>query len=258
MNKLKDFIQNRIMKNLTPAVKYLVLINIGVSFLCLLFELIFGYELQFYISAYPTYSENFHFYQLFTFLFAHSTNPTHLVFNVLYLLLFAPFFERKLGFWKFIIAYFVCAWIGFIFINYSYYQDKEIVEKRIIATGINPKTIRLNDRHVVDNAFFATLNEKQKIAVEEYNYVTSKTNGASGALFGFVVFYLVLNIFNFKKIVYTLLGIELIYSNIDSFLEPSSLINGSCLAHFGGMLGGLLFVGYYWCYYKRRTKPILE
>jgi hypothetical protein len=152
----------------------------------------------------------------------------------------------------------VCAWIGFIFINYSYYQDKEIVEKRIIATGINPKTIRLNDRHVVDNAFFATLNEKQKIAVEEYNYVTSKTNGASGALFGFVVFYLVLNIFNFKKIVYTLLGIELIYSNIDSFLEPSSLINGSCLAHFGGMLGGLFFILYYWLYQKRRIKPILE
>jgi hypothetical protein len=72
----------------------------------------------------------------------------------------------------------VSAWIGFIFVNYSYYQDKEIVEKRIIATGINPKTIRLNERHEVDNAFFATLNEKQKIAVEEYNYVTSKTNGA--------------------------------------------------------------------------------
>jgi membrane associated rhomboid family serine protease len=258
MKKLKDFIQNRIMKNLTPAVKYLVLINIGVFLLCLLFELIFGYELQFYISTYPTYSEHFHFYQLFTFLFVHSTNPTHLVFNVLYLLIFAPFFERKLGFRKFIIAYFVCAWIGFIFINYSYYQDKEIVEKRIIATGINPKTIRLNDRHEVDNAFFATLNEKQKIAVEEYNYVTSKTNGASGALFGYITFYLFLNILNFRKIIFNALGFYLLYSNLEVFLEPSSLMNGSCLAHFGGMLGGLLFILYYWLYQKRRINPILE
>jgi membrane associated rhomboid family serine protease len=258
MNKITIFIQNRIVKNITPAVKYIVLINIGVSLLCLLFELIFGYELQFYISAYPTYSEHFQLYQLFTFLFVHSTNPTHIIFNVLYLLLFAPFFERKLGFRKFIIGYFICAWIGYIFINYSYYSDKEIVEKRISATGINPKTIPLDDRHKVDDVFFATLNEKQKIAVEQYNYVTSKTNGASGALFGFTVFYLFLNILNFKKIIFIALGFHLLYSNLEAFLEPSSLMNGSCLAHFGGMIGGFLFVCYYWFYQKKKTKMAVE
>ena len=258
MKKITIFIQNRIVKNITPAVKYIVLINIGVSLLCLLFGLIFGYELQFYISAYPTYSEHFHFYQLFTFLFVHSTNPTHIIFNVLYLLLFAPFFERKLGFRKFIIGYFICAWIGYIFINYSYYSDKEIVEKRISAIGINPKTIPLDDRHKVDDVFFATLNEKQKIAVEEYNYVTSKTHGASGALFGFTVFYLILNILNFKKIIFIALGFHLLYSNLEAFLEPSSLMNGSCLAHFGGMIGGFLFVCYYWFYQKKKTKMAVE
>lgn len=220
--------------------------------------MITGYELQYYISAYPTYSEHFHFYQLFTFLFVHSTNPTHIVFNVFYLLLFAPFFERKLGFRKFIIAYFVCAWIGFIFINYSYYQNKETVEKRIIATGINPKAIRLNDRHEVEDSFYASLNEKQKIAVEEYNYVTSKTHGASGALFGFTVFYLFLNILNYRKMIFIALGFHLLYSNLEAFLEPSSLINGSCLAHFGGMIGGFLFVCYYWFYQKKKTKMAVE
>ena len=258
MKKIKSFIQNRIVKNLTPAVKYIVLINIGVSLLCFFFELIFGYELQFLISIYPTYSEHFHFYQLFTFLFVHSTNPTHIIFNVLYLLLFAPFFERKLGFRKFIIGYFICAWIGYIFINYSYYSDKEIVEKRISATGINPKTIPLDDRHKVDDVFFATLNEKQKIAVEEYNYVTSKTNGASGALFGFTVFYLFLNILNFKKIIFIALGFHLLYSNLEAFLEPSSLMNGSCLAHFGGMIGGFFFVCYYWFNQKKKSKMAVE
>lgn len=248
MKKLKNFIHNCVFVDLTPAVKYIVLINIGVSLVCYLFELITGYELQYLISIYPTYSEHFHIYQLFTFLFVHSTNPAHIVFNVLYLLLFAPFFERKLGFRKFIVGYFICAWIGFIFINYSYHIDKETVEKRISAIGINPKTIPLNDTHEVDQIYFSMLNKKEKFAVEDYNYVTSKTHGASGALSGFIVFYLFLNILNYRKIIFNALGFFLLYINYESFLQPSSLINGSCMAHFGGMLGGFLFVCYYWVY----------
>ncbi len=258
MKKLKNFIQNRILINLTPAVKLIVSINIGVALFCYLFELITGYELQYLISTYPTYSEHFHVYQLFTFLFVHSTNPTHIVFNVLYLLLFAPFFERKLGFRKFIVGYFICAWIGFIFINYSYYRDKEIVEKRISATGINPNKIRLNDRHEVDDDYFATLNEKQKIAVKEFNFVTSKTNGASGALFGFTVFYLFLNILNYRKLLFVVLGFHILYSNLEVFLQPSSLMNGSCLAHFGGMLGGMLFLEYFWYTSFKEKRKILN
>ena len=246
MKKLKNFIQNRILINLTPAVKLIVSINIGVALFCDLFELITGYELQYLISIYPTYSEHFHFYQLFTFLFVHSTNPTHIVFNVLFLLLFAPFFERKFGFRKFIVGYFICAWIGFIFINYSYYRDKEIVEKRISATGINPKTIPLNEMHEVDQIYFSKLNEKEKVAVEEYNDVTSKTQGSSGALFGFVVFYLFLNSLNYRKILFVALGFYLMYSNLEVFFQPSSLSHGSCFAHFGGMLGGFVCVCFYW------------
>jgi membrane associated rhomboid family serine protease len=92
------------------------------------------------------------------------------------------------------------------------------------------------------------LNEKEKIAVEEYNYVKSKTHGASGALSGFIVFYLFLNILNYRKIILIALGFHLLYINYESFLQPSSLMNGSCIAHFGGMLGGFLFVCYYWLY----------
>ena len=246
MKKLKNFIQNQVFINLTPAVKLIVLINIGVSLVCYLFELITGFELQYLISIYPTYSEHFHLYQLFTFLFVHSTNPTHIIYNVLFLLLFAPFFERKLGFRKFIVGYFICAWIGFIFINYSYYRDKEIVEKRISATGINPKTIPLNEMHKVDQIYFSQLNEKEKIAVEEYNEVTSKTQGSSGALFGFVVFYLFLNSLNYRKILFVALGFYLMYSNLEVFFQPSSLSHGSCFAHFGGMLGGFVCVCFYW------------
>jgi membrane associated rhomboid family serine protease len=245
-NCLKGFIKERFIDRLTPAVKYLLLINLGVSVFFYLFFLITGIELQYYFSIYPTYSEHFHLYQLFTFLFVHSTNPTHIVYNVLYLLLFAPFFERKFGFRKFIVGYFICAWIGFLFINYSYYRDKEIVEKRISATGINPKTIPLNEMHKVDQIYFSQLNEKEKIAVEEYNEVTSKTQGSSGALFGFVVFYLFLNSLNYRKILFVALGFHLLYSNLEVFFQPSSLSHGSCFAHFGGMLGGFLFVCYYW------------
>jgi membrane associated rhomboid family serine protease len=175
-------------------------------------------------------------------MFVHSIDPSHIVFNVLLLLVFSPFLEKKFGPRAFILIYVVCAWIGYIFINQSYLINKEIVEKRIISTGINIKDIRLNNRHEVDQNYLDKLNEKQSIAVQEYNHITSKTNGASGALFGIVVIYILLNLKNFKKIFFIALGFYMLYLNLDSFLEPSALTNGSCYAHFGGMLGGFIVV----------------
>ena len=251
--KLLNYVQNRIIKKLTPAVKYIVLINCVVAIITYIFYLVTGIELQYIFSIYPTYSEHFHFYQLFTFMFVHSSHPAHIIFNVLFLLIFSPFMELKVGFRNFIISYFLCAWIGFIFINHSYYLNKETVEKRINLTGINPNTIQLNKKHQVASNYFEKLTPQQQVAVEEYNWVTSKSNGASGALFGIIIFYIVLNILNYRKALFLALGFYLFYNNLTDFLTPSPLINGSCLAHFGGMVGGLLILGFYFIFMVKKN-----
>lgn len=237
---LKSKIKNWIRNGLTPAVKIVVIINISVSLLFYFSEILVGFDPRYLFSAYPTYSNHFHVYQLLTFMFVHSTNPAHVIFNVLFLIIFSPSVEKKFGFRNYILIYMVCAWIGYLFINKSYAMNKEIVEKSIISLGINPEKIPLNERHEVNEEYMSKLNSKQKIAVEKYNYITSKTNGASGALYGIVLVYILINFFNFRKILFLALAFYFVYQNFENFLEPNDLINGSSFAHFGGMIGGLI------------------
>jgi membrane associated rhomboid family serine protease len=237
---MKSKIKNWIFNSLTPAVKLVILVNLGVSILFYLLEILTGFDPRDLFSAYPTYSNHFHVYQLLTFMFVHSTNPAHVFFNVLFLIIFSPSVEKKFGFRNFLIIYMVCAWIGYMFINNSYALNKEIVEKRIISSGLNPENIPLNKRNEVKEDFFNKLNSKQKIAVKDYNYITSKTSGASGALYGIVLVYILINFFNYRKILFLALAFYFVYQNFENFLEPNNLINGSSVAHFGGMMGGLI------------------
>jgi len=243
VKKVYQWAKNR----LTPAVFIVVLINVFVALLFAVIQLLTNVELQFTFSMYPTYSNDFHVYQLFTFMFVHSTDLLHVIMNVFFILMFAPFMERKLGATKFILAYFICAWMGFLFINYSYYKDKSIVEKSIRAIGINPNSIPLDNRHVVKLDYLSSLEPKEQKIVRDYNWITSKSNGASGALFGFIVFYLFLNLLNYRKIIYLLIGLYLVYGNVSLYFAFPRLSDGSVYAHLGGMFGGLLLtIWFFW------------
>ena len=242
---LRKFLQERICTKITPALQFLLLINISVALFFYLFDIISGIDLHFYFSAYPTYSPHFHYYQLVTFMFVHSIDPLHIIFNVLFLLVFSANVEKKIGFNSFIIAYFVCAWVGYIFINQAYSINKIQIEERIISTGISPEKIPINDRHQVDDKYYLKLNASQINVVKEYNFVTSKTNGASGALFGIIVIYLFLNLLNYRKVLFLLFGFYTLYENYQVLLESSTQINGSCCAHLGGILGGLIIISFY-------------
>lgn len=132
--------------------------------------------------------------------------------------------------------------MAFVFINYTYYLNKETIEKNIITSGIHPDSIPVNINHEIDAAFYTTLSIEQATAVREYNYIISKTFGASGALYGIIVMYLLINFFNYKKIICLVLGLFGIYENVVEILKPAKLINGSCFAHVGGMIGGLIFL----------------
>ena len=237
----KRFFPNKKYSKITIAIKYIIFLNIAVSLFFFLFKIYTGKELQFYFGTYPTYSVHFHFYQLFTFLFVHSTSPIHLISNGILLLLFSPFMELKIGIKKFVLTYFIFAWVGFVFVNYHYYKTKEIIEKRILVTGICPEKIQLNEIHEVSLSYLRQLNHNQRNAVLQYNDVTSKTYGASGALYGIIAFYIVLNITNYRKTFFLFIGIYYVFKVIYSFFSLDIILLGSSYAHLGGMLTGLLF-----------------
>lgn len=236
------YLKEKLLCTNSPAVRNILLLNIGLYVLFVLVDFTNGFELQKVFGVYPTYSEHFRFYQLFTFQFVHSIDPFHLIGNAIYLLFFSPSIEKKLGSKGFILSYFICSWMAFVFINYTYYLNKETIEKNIITSGIHPDSIPVNENHEIDPTFYTILSIEQSTAVREYNYIISKTYGASGALYGIIVMYLIINFFNYKKIICLLLGLFGIYENIAEILKPAKLINGSCFAHIGGMIGGLIFL----------------
>lgn len=237
----------------TPAVFIVVLINLFIALLFTLIQFLTSNELQFTFSTYPTYSEYFHVYQLFTFMFVHSTDLMHVIMNVFFIVMFAPFMVRILGSSKFILAYFLMAWMGFLFINYSYHQNKYIIEKNILSEGIHPSQISLDNDHSVSIDYLSRLTPKKQTIVREYNHVTSKTNGASGALYGIIIFYLALNCLNHRKIIYLLFGVYLVSGNIYEFFLMAPLRNGSVYAHLGGMFGGILVVIWFLWNKKRQS-----
>jgi len=224
----------------TTGVRFVLFTCVLVYLIFFLVDLIFNYDLRFVFSAYPTYSENFHFYQIFTSLFVHSSNIIHILFNLIFLTIFIPFVEQKIGFKKLLFVIFFSGIIGFFFINYSYYLNKSIIEREIVSVGIDPNAIKLDNENHVDSAYLSSLKPNQIKSVENYNHVTSKTHGSSGFMFGIILMYLLYNWSNYKKIIPIFLGGYLIFQNIEELLLDEKITNGSVYAHFGGMLGGLI------------------
>lgn len=235
MKKIRDWLQYY----LQTGTKYLLLVNVGVFIVCQAIYLFFGYKIQYIIGAYPTYSEHFHIYQLFTFLFVHSTSPNHIIANLLLFVIFVPAVEKKIGAKKLILSYFFIAWVGYAFINFSYFKKKELVEKQITALGINVEDIELDRNHKVSVRFLNNLEHSNREIVKEYNYVTSKTYGSSGALYGFVLIYVLQNYIFRKKILFSVIGLILIAFEFFEFSEKGMDFIIANYAHFGGLIAGL-------------------
>lgn len=237
MKKIKTYLANLV--KLPVGVKWIFGINIAVCAVCLAAFNIFNVKLQNYLGLFPMYSDNFNPLQLITSMFTHSLGLPHIVYNMLFFLIFAPFVENKFGTKFFIISYFVCGFFGNVFITYNYYRIKPIIENSIESVGVDIKDIKVSD-FLVDTSYISTLKPNQVSVVDDYNNVISKTYGASAALFGIVLIYLLFNITNIKKILYNILAIHLIYVVVNGFIYNSVITAGSDYSHVGGLFGGLL------------------
>ncbi|HRO74730.1 MAG TPA: rhomboid family intramembrane serine protease [Crocinitomicaceae bacterium] len=166
------------LRNLTPVVKNLILLNVVVYIVGLLF-LSKGVDLTGFLGAHYITSPLFQPYQVVTHFFSHSlTSPFHIFMNMFVLAMFGPILERVWGSKRFFIAYIVSA-LGAYFIyslagSYDLYQLKQT----IIAMGVDIHQI--NDVIVEQPNLIANVPE-----IREY-MIGAKTPmvGASGAVFG--------------------------------------------------------------------------
>ncbi len=95
------------MRGITPAVKYLLILNIAVF----LIEGWFGIPLQNMFALQAGWMKRFAVGQLFTYMFVHA-NFTHLFMNMLTLFFIGPTVERTLGSYRFFVLYYLSGILG--------------------------------------------------------------------------------------------------------------------------------------------------
>ena len=234
MKTIKTYISN-----LPIGVKWIVGINVVIYLIFLIVNNMFGVRLHNYFGAYPTYSDNFNPLQILSCLFVHKLSISHLLVNMLLFLIFAPFIEKKFGTKLFIFIYLICGVFAYTAINYSFIKNKTVIEKSILNVGVDVNNIKITN-YLVDDNYLSKLKLHQQIKVSDYQRVIGKTYGASGAIGGMILIYMLFNIRNIKKIMYIILGSYIIYVTMCAITKESILLSGSDYAHAGGMLGGLI------------------
>lgn len=92
---------------ITPVVKYLLIINVVFFMISTMYLPIFGGSIEDYFILYDFRTEYFKPHQIITYMFLHG--GTHHIFsNMLGLFFLGPFLERFIGDKRFLILYFVC------------------------------------------------------------------------------------------------------------------------------------------------------
>ena len=95
------------MRGITPAVKYLVVLNVAVFFI----ERLAGIPLGRVFELHANWMGGFAVWQLFTYMFVHA-NLTHLMMNMVTLFFIGPTVERTLGSYRFFILYYLSGILG--------------------------------------------------------------------------------------------------------------------------------------------------
>lgn len=256
------------MTNVTPVVKFLLAVNIGIFAVQLLFEIdfpeIFGLR--------NIFAEKFEPYQLLTHIFVHSNHGlSHIFGNMLALFVFGPMIETVLGSRRFAILYFV-AGLG-ASVLYSAVQMIELqqLESAVLAYMSAPDP----DQFVAFlNKYSPFLYEKNIEFVESFSknptntaYVQESVSfvkdfyfrvsnspvvGASGAIFGVLMMFALLfpNIelmllfppipIKAKYMVTLYMAYE-IYSIVNAAPDD----NVAHFAHVGGAFFGFFFFKYW-------------
>ena len=242
------------LSNLPKSIKVLLLINIVIYFIFFIISWLFSYNLNYTFGAYPTCSEKFKVYQIFTFMFSHDISPDHIICNLIIFLLFSPAVSIVIGNNNTIKVYVFSGLISFFLFNYINNNTHNKIADKLTKTGFDVKKIKLlGDCGYIDISTYGNINEKQKKLIHMYHSTMSYLSGASVSIFAFIIIYPFLFIKRKKTILLNLLVlllvIDLIYMVIDNYIESL----GTMAAHMGGVIGGIVFFIFWLLYLKNKT-----
>lgn len=216
------------MNNIPNVTRNLLIINAVVYLATYAFAGI-GFDLNRLLGLHFFLAPNFHFYQLFTYMFAHG-GLSHIFFNMFALWMFGCIVERTWGARKFLFYYLVCG----------------------IGAGLFQELAQLGEFYMLvsDNGF--ALADMGKVASANASYLNQWTTvGASGAIYGILLAFGMLypeeRIFIFPlpvpiKAKWFVVG----YAAIEIFMAFSTTADGVAhLAHLGGMVFGFFLIRYW-------------
>lgn len=240
------------LRNLTPVVKNLLILNVVVYIVCMIF-LSKGVDLTQYLGAHYLASPLFQPYQIITHFFTHSTtNIFHILMNMFILVMFGPILERVWGSKRFFFAYMISA-IG-AYLIYNLAGSYEIIQLKhtLVAAGYDIQEI--NDYIIKGMIPNASDPDLYAYAVKAYTPMV----GASGAIFGIMAAFAFLFPNTEMYLMFIPIPIKakfLIggYFLIEVYLSIQAM-NGissdsvAHLAHVGGAIFGFLLV---WIWNKR-------
>lgn len=209
------------MRNLTPVVKNLLIINVVV----LLLSSFTGDFMYRYFSLFYFESELFHPYQFISHMFMHG-GFWHLFFNMYTLMIFGTLLENVWGSKKFFLFYMV--------------------------TGLGAALLHTLVQFVEVQHFQSLVEAGNVGAIQSIRRIfMTPTVGASGAIYGLLLAYGMLFPNNVMGLIFPPIQLKakwfvLIFGGIELFLGISQ--SGGNIAHFahlGGMLFGLLLILYW-------------
>ncbi len=231
MKTIKTYITN-----LPVGVKTIIGINLFFYLVSSISLFIFSFDVNYYLGFHPTHSGEFKFYQLFTFMFTHSYDPTHIIVNLTLLLFFSVSFENKFGFKNYILMYIFSSIFCIASFNFFKNYENKIYKDELIKDGIFVEKLTSNT--------FNSLDKNTQTLINKYDETFRYGVGASGALLGFVAAFIFYNLKNLKKIKIILLYLFSAYI-IYFILEPLFLYDfkqsGSSFGHIGGFICGLIY-----------------
>ncbi|OUJ73188.1 rhomboid family intramembrane serine protease [Hymenobacter crusticola] len=256
------------MFNLTPTVRLLLFINVGIYLL----QTQLGPQVSLFGALYPIGSIHFQLWQFLTYMFLHGSWG-HILSNMFGLISFGPLLEQRWGGERFLTFWLICGLgAGVLYSSVKYYELHQMNEARIEfkqhptgvgladffenyypdATGYETVASALQ-RNPNDQGLISSANETlQAVYTESLNSPNAGMLGASGALFGILFAFgylfpnteLMLLFFPFPikaKYFVTLYALYELYAGIHR--TPGD--NVAHFAHLGGLLIGFIVLKFW-------------
>jgi membrane associated rhomboid family serine protease len=254
---------------LTPIVKGLLLINLGVFVI----QTLFRFDAWGLMSLKYFESDAFAPWQILTYMFVHSPfNMMHIFGNMLGLFVFGPWIENVLGSKRFFTYYMLCG-MGAGILNYSVVfvemQQQKYALEEAIKSPDSEKLVQYFDTYesrtylqnfdlindVAERNDKEQLNELKTTMQTLYSHKVqenSSLGGASGAIFGIMMAFfllfpnveLMLLFFPFPIKAKYIIGFYVLFELYSTMISTQQS-NIAHLAHLGGALVGFLLIRFW-------------